>query len=97
MRYLMLIAACAVSVSAFAGDRPDRRLDSRRAIQSCEADAGNFEGDQRKLYIEKCLSKRESRSARNSRCRAEASGMRSDERRRYVEACLKGEALRRGG
>jgi hypothetical protein len=93
MRYFMLIAACAVSVSAFAGDndRQARRLNTQQAVKLCEADAGSFEGEQRQIFMEKCLSKRESRSARTSRCRAEAAGLRSDERRRYLDACLKGE------
>ena len=60
---------------------------------TCNKDAGDKKGDERKAFMKECLSaKADAKSTQQEKmktCNADAKGMKGDERKKFMSECLK--------
>jgi hypothetical protein len=93
MKHLM--TALAISLAAFAGashaadaaSAPMGKQQSKMA--SCNADAGDKKGDERKAFMKECLSaKKMTQQEKMKSCNADATGKTGDDRKAFMKSCL---------
>jgi len=60
-------------------------------MTSCNKEAGDKKGDERKAFMKACLSakKETPQQAKMKSCNAEAKDMKGDERKKFMSQCLK--------
>jgi hypothetical protein len=89
---IMLAAAPLVFHSAFAA------TDQQNKMTSCNKDAGDKKGDERKAFMKECLSNKPKAAAADAKtsqqekmksCNVSAKGMKGDERKKFMSDCLK--------
>ncbi len=90
---LSVIALClgCLSWSAFAADAPaSAPLGKQQSkMTTCNADAGDKKGDERKAFMKDCLSaKKPTQQDKMKSCNAEAKDKKGDERKAFMKACL---------
>jgi opacity protein-like surface antigen len=89
MKHLMSVLAlsiAALSSSAFAADAPTKQ---QSKMASCNADAGDKKGDERKAFMKSCLSaKKATQQDKMKSCNADAAGKKGDERKAFMKDCL---------
>lgn len=59
-------------------------------MATCNADAGDKKGDERKAFMKTCLSasKATPQQAKMKQCNADAAGKKGDERKAFLKSCL---------
>ena len=58
-------------------------------MTTCNADAGDKKGDERKAFMKDCLSaKKPTQKDKMKTCNAEAKGKKGDERKAFMKSCL---------
>lgn len=88
---ILLVAAPFFSHSAFAA------TDQQNKMATCNKEAGDKKGDERKAFMKECLSAKpkEETSAKTAQqdkmkvCNTQATGMKGDERKKFMSDCLK--------
>jgi hypothetical protein len=76
--------ALLVTPAVFAGSQQER-------MKSCNAQAGERKGDERKAFMKECLSaKKATRQEKMKACNAQAGDKKGDERKDFMKECLKG-------
>jgi psiF repeat len=85
---LTLISGSAFAAShAAAAPAGDNKQQGKMA--TCNKDAGDKKGDERKAFMKTCLSaKKASQQDKMKTCNASASGKKGDERKAYMKDCL---------
>ena len=94
MKKLLSLVAVAFAFSsgvaplAFAADAPAKTAQQSK-MATCNADAKDKKGDDRKAYMKECLSaKKVTQQDKMKTCNAEASGKKGDERKAFMKDCL---------
>jgi hypothetical protein len=96
MNYLMtalaLSAAC-LSTSAFAADAASAPMGKQQTkMATCNADAGDKKGDERKAFMKTCLSAKKpmTQQEKMKACNADpkAKSTKGDERKAFMKECL---------
>ena len=86
---LCLAAAPFVGTSAFAADKAMSGQQSKMA--TCNQDAGDKKGNERKEFMKTCLSANKmSQQDKMKMCNKDATGKKGDERKAFMSHCLKG-------
>jgi len=95
-----LIGLIALSVAAFAGSSVSAKEPTKQQgkMASCNKEAGDKKGDERKAFMKECLSAKPAAEAasgagtpqqeRMKTCNAEAKGKTGDERKAFMKECL---------
>jgi hypothetical protein len=85
----LCIAAPFVCTSALAADKEMTGQQSKMA--TCNQDAGDKKGDERKAFMKTCLSaKKMTQQDKMKMCNKDAAGKKGDERKAFMSDCLKG-------
>ncbi|NUU00361.1 PsiF family protein [Herbaspirillum robiniae] len=62
-------------------------------MTTCNKDAGDKKGDERKAFMKECLSNKPAKPAtqqdKMKQCNADAAGKKGDERKAFMSSCLK--------
>ncbi len=83
----LCIAAPFVCTSAFAADKEMTGQQSKMA--TCNQDAGDKKGDDRKAFMKQCLSaKPMTQQDKMKKCNGDATGKKGDERKAFMKECL---------
>ncbi|MFG6431688.1 PsiF family protein [Roseateles sp. LYH14W] len=96
-RFTLAIALSFAALSAQAADPAPSAQQSKMA--TCNKDAGDKKGDERKAFMKECLSARPAAAAaaasgitpqqqRMKTCNADAKGKTGDERKAFMKQCL---------
>lgn len=73
---------------AYAADGDGRSAQQNR-MASCNAEAGDKKGDERKAFMKDCLkSKKATQQEKMKTCNADAKGKKGDERKAFMKECL---------
>jgi len=77
--------------AAHAQDKPQTAQQSKMA--TCNKDAGDMKGDDRKAFMKNCLSaKKETQQSRMTTCNKDAGDKKGDDRKKFMSECLKKKA-----
>jgi hypothetical protein len=92
MKKLLSLAAIGLALSlgtAHAQDKPVTAQQGKMA--TCNKDAGDKKGDERKAFMKSCLSakKEETQQSKMGTCNKEAGDKKGDERKKFMSECLK--------
>jgi hypothetical protein len=92
MKKILFATLVGLSLTVSASYAADNKQQSK--MTSCNKEAGDKKGDERKAFMKDCLSaKKESKEtpqqANMKTCNVEAKGMKGDERKRFMSQCLK--------
>ena len=89
---LSVIALClgCLSLPALAADAASAPLGKQQnKMTTCNAEAGDKKGDERKAFMKDCLSaKKHTQQDKMKSCNAEARDKKGDERKAFMKACL---------
>ncbi len=93
MNKLCTLLALGLSLSfgaAYAADAPTAQ---QSKMGSCNKEAADKKGDDRKAFMKECLSaKADTKTAQQNKmktCNVDAKGMKGDERKKFMSECLK--------
>ena len=90
-KLLSLAAAITLALSfgtAQAQDKPATAQQTKMA--TCNKEAGDKKGDERKAFMKTCLSaKKETQQSKMASCNKEAGEKKGDERKKFMSECLK--------
>lgn len=68
----------------------DGKTKQQNKMATCNADAGDKKGDDRKSFMKECLSaKKATQQEKMKTCNVDAKGMKGDERKKFMSDCLK--------
>ncbi len=91
MTKLLSLIAVGVALSfgnTYAQDKP--KTVQQTKMVTCNKDAGDKKGDERKAFMKDCLSSRKtSQQDKMKQCNADAKGKTGDERKKFMSSCLK--------
>jgi len=91
MKKLLSLAAIGLALSlgtAYAQDKPATAQQGKMA--TCNKDAADKKGDERKAFMKTCLSaKKETQQSKMKTCNVEAGAKKGDERKKFMSECLK--------
>jgi hypothetical protein len=93
LRCLALVAAFVVSSGTYAADtKPEGkpRTAQQSKMATCNKEAVDKKGDERKAFMKECLSKQETQQTKMKRCNVEAKGKTGEDRKQFMSECLKG-------
>jgi hypothetical protein len=84
---LALGAALSFNVAHAADGEAKTKQQSKMA--TCNAEAGDQKGDERKAFMKTCLSaKKETQQSKMKTCNVDAKGKKGDERKAFMKECL---------
>jgi hypothetical protein len=85
---ILVAAAVAVAFCATADAAEPTAQQSKMA--TCNKDAGDKKGDERKAFMKECLSaKKDTQQDKMKACNKDATGKKGDERKAFMKECLK--------
>jgi hypothetical protein len=91
MKILLTLATIGMALSlgtANAQDKPATAQQNKMA--TCNKEAGDKKGDERKAFMKTCLSaKKETQQSKMTTCNKEAGDKKGDERKKFMSECLK--------
>ena len=91
--------ALALGLAAFAAQAADKAPTAQQSkMGTCNTEAGDKKGDERKAFMKECLSAKPAATAASATpqqqkmktCNAEAKGKTGNERKAFMKDCLKG-------
>lgn len=89
-RVAMLLALCVAAGGAFAQDKAPTAQQSK--MKTCNAEAADKKGDERKAFMKECLSAKkaeaETQQTKMKTCNTDAKGKKGDERKAFMKECL---------
>lgn len=93
-----LLSAAALCLTAVLCAQPAMAADEAKAptaqqskMKTCNADAKDLKGDERKAFMKTCLSAKAEPATQQDRmkqCNADATGKKGDERKAFMKECL---------
>ena len=92
MKKLFTLMALGLSLSFGAAYAADAAAPTgqQSKMKTCNADAGDKKGDERKAFMKGCLSaKPATQQSKMKTCNVDAKGMKGDERKKFMSECLK--------
>ena len=96
MKTLYTAVAIALAGMAFTAQAEDKKPTAQQSkMTTCNKDAGDKKGDERKAFMKECLSadgggKKMTQQDKMKKCNADATGKTGDERKKFMSSCLKG-------
>jgi hypothetical protein len=88
-KWLALAFAGAIAVAALPSYAAENAQQER--MKTCNAQAGDKKGDDRKQFMSDCLKKeKNSQQEKMKTCNQKAGDMKGDERKKFMSDCLKG-------
>ncbi|WP_425256733.1 PsiF family protein [Rubrivivax sp. RP6-9] len=88
MKHLITAAALALGLLSGAALAAEPTAQQSK-MATCNKDAGDMKGDERKAFMKDCLSaKKETQQSRMTMCNKEAGAMKGDERKKFMSECL---------
>ncbi|WP_428421392.1 PsiF family protein [Methylibium sp.] len=98
MKHLLTAAAlCAAVLTApvlaadGAASAPGKPTAQQSKMGTCNKDAADKKGDERKAFMKECLSaKKSTQQDKMKTCNKDASGKKGDERKAFMKECLSG-------
>ena len=89
MTAALALAAALCAPSAFANAHKEAPTMQQSKMTSCNQEAGDRKGDERKAFMSECLSaSKETQQDKMKRCNAEAKGKKGDEHKAFMSECL---------
>ncbi|MBX3585101.1 MAG: PsiF family protein [Ramlibacter sp.] len=95
MKQLLSLLALGLSLSlgvAHAADAEKKPTAQQGKMSSCNKEAGDKKGDERKAFMKECLSAKPAAAAsqkdKMKTCNADAKGKKGDERKAFMKECL---------
>jgi len=91
MKSLLSVLAIGLTLSmglahAADGDGPSKQ---QTKMATCNAEAADKKGDERKAFMKECLSaKKQTQQDKMKTCNADAKGKKGDERKAFMKECL---------
>ena len=83
---LMLGTFAVVSAPTFAAENAQQER-----MKSCNQEAGDKKGDDRKKFMSSCLSNKKKESENKmATCNTKSKGMTADDRKKFMSDCMKG-------
>jgi hypothetical protein len=93
MKKLFSLLALGLTLSFGAAHAADAPTAQQSKMGTCNKDAGDKKGDERKAFMKDCLSaKADAKTAQQNKmktCNVDAKGMKGDERKKFMSECLK--------
>lgn len=99
MKHLMTLLALGLSLSLSAAHADDKApTPQQNKMTSCNKEAGDKKGDERKQFMSQCLSakpaapatdKKTAQQEKMKTCNADAKDKKGDERKKFMSECLK--------
>jgi hypothetical protein len=93
MKKLLPLLALGLSLSFSAAHAADTPTTQQSKMGSCNKDAADKKGDERKAFMKECLSaKAEANATQQTKmktCNVDAKGMKGEERKKFMSDCLK--------
>jgi hypothetical protein len=89
MNNILFAVTVAVAMTFTSAHAAETKQQSK--MTTCNKDAGDKKGDERKAFMKECLSakKETPQQAKMKSCNVEAKGMKGDERKKFMSDCLK--------
>ena len=92
---LLAVASLALSFTAHAADGDAKKAPTAQQskMKTCNTEAGDKKGDERKAFMKTCLSaKKETQKDQMKSCNADAKtkDLKGDERKTFMKGCLSG-------
>jgi uncharacterized membrane protein len=94
MKQLLALCTLAVSLavptaSAFAASEAAAPNKQQSKMATCNQEAGDKKGDERKAFMKQCLSaKKATQQEKMKTCNKDATGKKGDERKAFMKECL---------
>ena len=89
----LALAAALCAPAAFANAHKEAPTMQQSKMSSCNQEAGDKKGDERKSFMKECLSaKKETQQDKMKSCNADAQGKKGDERKAFMKDCLSNKA-----
>jgi len=90
---IALLAVAFAAASAHAADAEKKPTAQQTKMATCNKEAGDKKGDERKAFMKECLSakKGDAKTAQQEKmkaCNKEATGKKGDERKAFMKECL---------
>ena len=93
MKKLFTLLALGLSLSLSAAHAADAPTAQQSKMGSCNKQATDKKGDERKTFMKECLSaKADAKATQQNKmktCNVDAKGMKGDERKKFMSECLK--------
>ena len=93
MKKLFSLLALGLAISCGAAHAADAPTTQQSKMGTCNKEAGDKKGDERKAFMKECLSAKPAASAtqqsKMKTCNVDAKGMKGDERKKFMSDCLK--------
>ncbi len=84
-----LISTCLVALGLLAGPAFAAETAQQNKMATCNKEAGDKKGDERKAFMKTCLSaKKATQQDKMKTCNADAKGKKGDERKAFMKECL---------
>jgi len=93
MKKLFSLLALGLAMSFGAAHAADAPTAQQSKMGTCNKEAGDKKGDERKAFMKECLSaKADAKATQQNKmkiCNVDAKGMKGDERKKFMSECLK--------
>lgn len=91
MKHLFTALALAAAVAGVHAADDKKPTAQQGKMATCNKDAGEMKGDDRKAFMSKCLSaKKATQQDKMKTCNADAKGKSGDDRKAFMKTCLSG-------
>jgi hypothetical protein len=93
MKKFLPLLALGLSLSFGAAHAADAPTAQQSKMGTCNKDAADKKGDERKAFMKECLSAKadakQTQQEKMKSCNVDAKGMKGDERKKFMSECLK--------
>ncbi|MBU3738457.1 MAG: phosphate starvation-inducible protein PsiF [Rhodoferax sp.] len=97
MNKLLTLIALSLSFTLMPAHAEDAKTPQQNKMATCNKEAGDKKGDERKAFMKECLSnkpapaadKKTAQQDKMKTCNAEAKDKKGDERKKFMSECLK--------
>jgi hypothetical protein len=91
MKHLLITAALGLLFAVGAQAQTAARTAQQSKMTTCNAEAKDMKGDERKAFMKDCLSgkKMTPQQVKMKSCNADAKNMKGDARKKFMSECLK--------
>ena len=92
MKKLIVAAIALTCATAFAAEKAPAKNSQQTKMATCNAEAKDKKGDERKAFMKECLSAKPAapmtQQDKMKACNADATGKKGDERKAFMKECL---------
>ena len=89
MKKLMTVIAMGLMLTIGVAHAAEEKTAQQSKMTTCNKDAGDKKGDERKAFMKECLSaKKATQQDKMKACNKDATGKKGDERKAFMKECL---------